>query len=146
MVYPTTALGFEMRRGLIVHVEAGTKSAGKITEGDRLWAIEDRNVNGWSDDRLIKELIAHKKRPLTLTFLHPNNTNPDVRHGIVATETRHFHAVTKGHLAGLPSFASFAKGPPRHVRGVQDGSRKTSQNTRRGKAPSDFSNSPPPLP
>eukprot|EP00940_MAST-03C_sp_MAST-3C-sp2_P003450 g3450.t1 len=101
-------LGFEMRRGLIVRV--GARSSPKIREGDRLWMIEDRDVQGWSDKRLIKELMNHSKRPLTLTFLRPNNTNPDVRHGIVATETKRFHAVTKGNLKGLPSFASFAAG------------------------------------
>ena len=143
VVYPTTALGFEMRRGLIVHVEDGTKSEGRVKEGDRLWAIEDKHVQGWSDEKLIKELMAHTQRPLTLTFLHPNNTNPDVRHGIVATETRHFHAVTKGHLSGLPSFASFAKGGPRRVGG---GQKKNSSSNRSGNTPSDYAHSPPPLP
>ena len=144
VVYPTTALGFEMRRGLIVHVEDGTKSEGRVKEGDRLWAIEDKHVQGWSDEKLIKELMAHTQRPLTLTFLHPNNTNPDVRHGIVATETRHFHAVTKGDLSGLPSFASFAKGPPRRVGGRSK--KSSSSSRRRGNSPSDYAQSPPPLP
>lgn len=77
-------------------------------QGDRLWAVGEKNVQGWSDEKLIRELMSHRERPLRMTFLRPNKTNPDVRHGIVQTETRHFHAVTKGKLKGIPSFASFA--------------------------------------
>eukprot|EP00939_MAST-03C_sp_MAST-3C-sp1_P002725 g2725.t1 len=104
--FPNPVLGFEMRAGLIVRT---TKACPKVVqEGDRLWRIDNKKVQGWSDERLIKELMSHHKRPLKLTFLHPARTNPDVRHGIVATETKRFHAVTKGNLKGLPSFASFA--------------------------------------
>lgn len=114
VTYPQMVLGFEMKRGLIVRIEPGTTSDGKVRVGDRLWAVESRNVQGWSDEKLIRELMSHHERPLRMTFLRPNKTNPDVRHGIVATETRHFHAVTKGKLKGIPSFASFAGTPPQH--------------------------------